>query len=129
MNGLEQLSPRAWRYEHVHEYLEICKKALAVTRAGGLVRLRWNEEALDLAGWQREFRKALDRRINLKADQAAGGRPAWRKLQPEYQRELRNDGRWINECARRGWRLRPPMNRFGTPEMQARYGRVLERGD
>lgn len=117
------MSAAAWSYEHVHDYLEICRRARAALDAGGRVRLRWNEEPMDDAAWRRAFRDALDRRINLKA----GTPPAWRKLDPSYQTELRRDARWINEWARSGRRLRPPMNRWGTAEIQARYAHVLAR--
>lgn len=64
----------AWHYAYVHEYLTVCRWAFAATPGGRPVRLAWNGPALDREGWRRAFRRALDRRITLKA----GPEPAWR---------------------------------------------------
>jgi hypothetical protein len=65
-----------WRYDHVHDYLSYVQPLLSLIRQGN--------DSVEARSWLREFRKALDRRINLKA-----GQPRWRKLCDSYQERLR----------------------------------------
>ncbi len=107
-------------YQHVGDYLAMCRRALAFTNAGGRVRLFWNSDYLDLAGWRREFRRALHRRINAKA----GGLPIGRRWCEPFQTELIRDCRWLREMSASGWRLRA-IPRFGTDIVQRQFGHRL----
>jgi len=83
-----------WRYEHVHFYLGYAQPRLAAIRAG--------ESSVDARVWLRDFRRALDRRINLKV-----GMPRWRKLCDSYLERLRGmkhvkDVEYLRDFARCG---------------------------
>jgi hypothetical protein len=78
---------KPWRYQHVDSYLRFIRLAREMTALGGAVQLFWSNPALDAQAWIQEFRTALDKRINLKA----GSPPRWRRLDPDYQAELRRD--------------------------------------
>lgn len=106
------------RYPDPGDYLALCKRAFAVTAAGGLVRLHWNGNDLDLHGWQQEFRRALNRRITGGASPNHRGRPM-RKLDALYQTGLLRDRRRIDDYARH--RIVHPCNRLETPELQKRF--------
>ncbi len=107
-------------YQHVGAYLALCRRALAFTNAGGRIRLFWNGDYLDLADWHREFRRALDCRINAKA----GGLPNGRRWQETFQTELIRDRRWLQEMSASSWRLRA-IPRFGTDVVQRRFGHLI----
>lgn len=71
------VSTAQWSYQHVHEYLSYVAPRLKAIRDG--------ENSINARQWLRDFRIALDRRINLKAE----SRPAWRKLCDSYQDRLK----------------------------------------
>lgn len=106
------------RYKDPGDYLALCKRAFAVTSAGGLVRLYWNSDYLDLDGWRREFQGALNRRISGTAPSNHRGQPM-RKLDALYQTGLVRDRRRIDDYVRH--RTVHPCNRLETPELQARF--------
>jgi hypothetical protein len=83
-----------WRYDHVHDYLTFVQPRLAAIQAGN--------DSVSARQWLREFRKALDRRINLKV-----GEPRWRKLSDSYLERLGNmrhvkDSAYLRNFARVG---------------------------
>lgn len=79
-------------YPNAGQYLAACRRAFATTKAGGTVRLFWSSPELDLAGWRREFIRALFARMDAKAGTVHKGR----KWDSDYQRHMMNDGRAIN---------------------------------
>jgi hypothetical protein len=91
------------------------------TVSDGAVRLEWGGREYDAEGWRRQFRKALDRRINLKA----GPEPPWRKLDPDYQRQLERDCRAIRDNRQR----RIALHQIATPELKRRFGHLISRWD
>lgn len=110
-----------WEYDHVHEYLTFCRWAFARTAAGHAVSLSWAGKELDAEGWRRAFRKALDRRINLKS----APEPCWRKLDDRYQVELARDCRAIRDHATK----RVAVHQITTPELRRRFGHIVSRWD
>jgi hypothetical protein len=112
-----QPSPALWKYSFVADYLALMRRGFAITRAGGHVRLGWAGADLDLQAFRREFRLALNRRINLKAGDDRETR--WRKWDHDYQIALRRDARRVNEYSSR--RIVDPINRLSTPELQRRF--------
>src|ERR1019366_2707649 len=66
-----------WRYQHVHDYLAFAQPRLqAISNC---------ENSVSARQWLRNFRIALDRRINLKT----GTTLKWRKLCDSYQERLK----------------------------------------
>jgi hypothetical protein len=65
-----------WHYDHVHDYLAFAQPRIEAIKAG--------TDTVDSRIWLRDFRKAMDRRINLKV-----GSPKWRKLSDGYLERLR----------------------------------------
>ena len=66
---------KPWTYQFVHDYLSFAQPRLNAIRHG--------ESNSNARIWLRDFRKALNRRINLKA-----GAPRWRKLCDSYLERL-----------------------------------------
>jgi hypothetical protein len=63
------------RYRFVHDYLAFVRWANATTAGGKTIALRsFNSPALDAAAWCKEFRLALDARINAKGGTTPRGR-------------------------------------------------------
>ncbi len=112
----------AWKYQYVHEMLGAYKRAFAILKAGGRIAMRWGESDLDLAGFQQEFRRALDRRINLKV---SDGKPRGRRDCYEYDIAAWRDSRRIREILTR--RIR--HYHFETAEARTRFGHLLARYD
>lgn len=88
------VSTAQWHYQHVHDYLGYVAPRLKAIRDG--------ENSVNAQIWLRDFRKALDRRINLKT-----GQPSWRKLCDSYQERLGNmrhvhDVGYLKDYARTG---------------------------
>ncbi len=113
--------PVGWHYRNAGDYLTIIRRIRAALDAGRLVQLYWSGPQLDSAGWQREFHKALDERINLKVGQPL----RWRKLAHTYQIELFRDQRKLREITLQ--RIR--HYQFATDEVHKRYGHRLARYD
>ena len=105
-----------WRYHKPGTYLAFARRAFEVTKAGGTVQLGWAGRQLDLQAFQREFRLALHRRINLKINIFHRGR----KHDPQYQVGLMRDRMRIQDYAEK--RVVHPCNRLETPELQKRFG-------
>src|SRR5208282_139127 len=89
------VSTAQWRYQHVHDYLGFIKPRLRAISAG--------ENGASARIWLRDFRHALDRRINLKT----GTVQSWRKLCDSYQERLANmrhvhDTSYLKDFARVG---------------------------
>lgn len=105
------------RYQHVSEYLAMCRRAFAHTAAGGRVRMGWAGREMDAAEWRREFLTALHRRITV-VPANHRGKPC-RKLDPLYQLGQMRDARRVNEYASR--RIVHPCNRLETAELQRRF--------
>jgi hypothetical protein len=101
---------------HLHSYLEFCRKAKVHTATGGHVQLFWNSRLLDAAGWHREFVSALFRRI----DDRAGIRPSGRKHTNEYQIGLMRDAQRLRDS-----HIRIRVFQFETPELRERFGHLL----
>ncbi len=110
-----------WTYRDPGLMLAFYRKAFAITAAGGTVRLSWAGRDLDAAGWRKNFRDALDRRINLKM----GPPPPWRKLDGLYQTNMERDARAIH--AYRQQRVR--FYHIATPELRKRFGHLMARHD
>ena len=102
-----------YRYRYHRDILALYKRAFAALKAGCKVRLYWNGEPMDLAGWRAEFAKALHRRIS-------GPQPLYRKLKPEWQTGMRRDRQRLQDIRRR---IR--VYQFETPEMRKRFGHLL----
>jgi len=109
-----------WEYDHVHEYLEWCKKAFTGLKAdpNAYVKTNWAGPRLDFEGLRREFVKALNKRINLKS-----GLVETRKWDSDYQRHLYRDQRIINDAARR---CRHGGSGPSTPELRKRFPQVVD---
>lgn len=113
-----QLEQQPWRYADGDtaaylRWVRCCREAFetqdrVVTRRAG--------HALTKAEWTAEFRRALDRRINLKV----GPEPLWRNLDPDYQMRLYRDRGWLEEIGR-GRRV----YQFDTELMRQRFGHLL----
>lgn len=112
----------AWQYQHVHVMLAAYKRAFAALKAGGRVSMRRGEDPLDLTGFRQEFRRALDRRINLKA---SDGQPRGRRDCYAYDIAAWRDSRRIREILTRPIR----HYQFETAEARARFGHLLARYD
>lgn len=115
-----------WHYRDAGLILRFYRWAFAETAAGRLIALSREDQYIgrgfDAEGWRREFRRALDRRINLKA----GSDPAWRKLDDLYQTELARDCRQIRDHATK----RIAVHQIMTPELRRRFGHIITtRGD
>jgi hypothetical protein len=106
-----------WQYRYVSEILAFYRRAREITEAGGTIRLSWAGRDYDAEGWRRQFRVALDRRINLKA----GPEPQWRKLGDLYQTELRRDA----DNIRRHHTQRLAIQQIMTPELRRRFGHLI----
>jgi hypothetical protein len=106
-----------WRYAHVRGYLRFCREMFRRTAAGESVRFEYGGRAYDVQAWRESFRKALDRRITLKAGPELG----WRKLDDQYQTALQRDCRAIRDHATR----RLAVHRLGTPELRRRFGHII----
>lgn len=106
-----------WQYRYVSEMLALYRRAREITEAGGTVRLSWAGRDYDAEGWRRQFRVALDRRINLKV----GPLPPWRKLDSLYQTELRRDCRRIRDASQH----RAALHQIMTPELRRRFGHLV----
>lgn len=63
------------RYAFVTDYLKWVKENNRLTSGGGRVRISWSGEPLDHSAWRREFRRALNRRINTKGAEEGRGNP------------------------------------------------------
>ncbi len=110
-----------WHYRNAGDYLAIVRRIRAALDAGTLVQLSWSGPQLNQEGWQREFHKALDERINLKV----GPPPRWRKLASTYQTELFRDQGKLREITLQ--RIR--HYQFATDEVRKRYHHRLARYD
>lgn len=110
-----------WQYAHVSKMLRFYRWAFAETTAGRTIQIDWAGQPLDAAGWRREFQRALDRRINLKA----GPPPPWRKLDDLYQTNLERDCRAIRDNRQQ----RIALHWLGTPELRERFGHLIEEYD
>ena len=110
-----------WTYQHVGTMLRFYRWAFAETAAGRTIALsragQYEGRGFDAEGWRRQFRRALDRRINLKA----GPVPAWRKLGEIYQTELRRDA----DNIRRHHTHRLAIHQIMTPELRRRFGHLI----
>lgn len=106
-----------WTYRHVGEILAFYRRAREITEAGGTVRLERFGREYDADGWRRQFRAALDRRINLKA----GPYPTGRKWDDDYQRNLERDCRAIRDKVRR----RVALHQLVTSELRRRFGHLI----
>jgi hypothetical protein len=106
-----------WTYQYVPEMLAFYRQARQITEVGGRIRLSWAGREYDAASWREQFRKALDRRINLKA----GPEPCWRKLDDLYQTELRRDA----DNIRRHRAQRLAIHQITTPELKRRFGHLI----
>lgn len=111
-----------WRYRHVHDYLAFVREARAILARGGRVRLHWAGRDLDADGFRRELRRALDSRINAKAEP---DRPRGRRDDPDHVRALRQDQRDLRDRVAR----RVRVYQFRTPEVRRRFGHLLARYD
>lgn len=74
-----------WHYDHAADYLAYAAPRLEAIRQG--------EDSVNARIWLRDFRKALDRRISLKA-----GLPQWRKMNDSYLERLRGMSHVHNEA-------------------------------
>jgi hypothetical protein len=110
-----------WQYQYVSEILAFYRRAREITEPGGTIRLQWGGRSYDAESWRRQFRVALDRRINLKA----GAQPCWRKLDDRYQTELRRDADNIRRCLNH----RMALHQIMTPELRGRFGHLISRWD
>lgn len=110
-----------WRYQHVGEILAFYRWARAETEAGRPIRLSWAGRSYDADGWRRQFRLALDRRINLKV----GPEPRWRKLDDRYQTEMERDCRAIRDKVQH----RSSLHQITTPELRRRFAHLISRWD
>lgn len=107
-------------YPEPGKYLAFARRCFDITEAGGSVRIFWNGEHLDYAGWRQEFRKALQARINLKARMLGELPPeTGRKHDPNYQAGLMRDARRIDSYVQ--FATVDPVNRLETPELQSRF--------
>lgn len=105
-----------WNYQHVRDYLAICRAAFSATAEGRRVRLSWAGRSLDAEGWRAEFRRALHRRINAKT-----AAPTGRKHDPDYQIRLVRDAQRVQNRVRGRVRI----YQFETPEVRARFSHLL----
>jgi hypothetical protein len=110
-----------WQYRYVSEMLAFYRRAREITEAGGTIRLEWGGRSYDAEGWHRQFRAALDRRINLKA----GPPPEWRKLDDHYQVEMIRDCQAIRDNQQR----RAALHQIITPELRRRFGHLISGWD
>lgn len=106
-----------WTYRDAGLMLRFYRWAFAETTAGRRVQMSWCGRSLDADGWRREFRRALDHRINLKT----GPYPSWRKLDDNYQRNLERDARAIRDRAQR----RAALHQLSTPELRRRFEHLI----
>lgn len=114
---------KLWEYQHVSDYLRFIKKAQAFFQANpdGQIKIFWSSRELDQEGFKKEFRKALDIRINLKGGMAQGSR----KYSDQYQVSLMRDARSIREWSSR----RVICYYLGTKELKKKYAHILIRED
>lgn len=110
-----------WTYRHVSAMLAFYRWAFAETAGGREIALsragQYEGRGYDAEGWRREFRRALDERINLKAAPP----PPWRKLDGLYQTELRRDCQRIRDNRQR----RIALHQITTPELRRRFGHLI----
>ena len=118
-----QLKQQPWRYADGNtaaylRWVRSCREAFhtqdrVLTQRAG--RVQTKDE------WTSDFRRALDRRINLKV----GPEPLWRNLDPDYQMRLYRDRGWLEEIGRNR-----RVYQFDTELMRRRFGHLLaRRGD
>jgi hypothetical protein len=117
---------KLWDYKHVDGYLRWAKAAFAFAKAGGRVRLHRWDEPIGLDEFRREFRRALNKRINLKGGRDLrsvlnhNGRRA-RKFDQDYETSFYRDQRRVRDIILT--RLR--VYQFETREVRARFGHLL----
>lgn len=107
-------------YPEAGRYLRSMQKGFRITRSGGTVALFRFGEQLDAEGFRAMFCEALERRIMLKG----GTAPVGRKTDSDYERGLIQDRRDIDDYRQR--RIRIGSNRFRTPEIQKRFGHLID---
>ena len=107
-------------YKEPGTYLALVRAADSALNAGKRVRLHWSSKSLDRAGWIREFRAALNKRINAKTRAASLGR----KDSDDYLASARRDQRRLHD--KLVDRVRVSMPRFETDEVQRRFGHLIE---
>lgn len=110
------------RYPEPAGYVAAWKRGQEITRSGNTVTLSWNGPALDAHAFDREMRRALDRRINERAGLAPDG-GSGRKWHPEYQYRMMRDGWRLNDRAR----TRVRVYDLDTPELRRRLAHRLNR--
>lgn len=114
-----------WHYRDAGLMLRFYRWAFAETAAGRQIALsragQYEGRGYDAESWRREFRRALDERINLKA----GPPPRWRKLGSVYQTELRRDCWAIRDNRQKRIALRQII----TPDLRRRFGHLISRWD
>lgn len=103
------------------KWVRLCQEAFA---QGKRVRTRWTDSynGMDYEEWRREFRQALDRRINDKGGIVQRGR----KYDYLYQLNMQRDQRALHDYTQR--RIRG-VYRLSTPELQKRFGHLLPSWD
>lgn len=121
--------PAHWHYRNAGDYLTVQRKVRAALAVGRSVRVgEWpGHDVTTLAQWRDETRRALDRRINLKAGLASTGAPAgrhgWervpRKWEDDYQRSLVRDCNTLHDYLQR--RIVRRGSGFETREMRKRF--------
>ena len=113
-------------YPHAGWYLGKWRDAYRRCDAGERLRLTWAGEEHDAVSIRREFRAALERRINSKAALQSGqAEPTSGKHDPQYQADLRADVHELRRLVQH--RVLPPMYRWRTALVQRRYGPLLDR--
>lgn len=106
-----------WRYEHVGDMLWAYRHTFERLKAdeNARVRMFWSSEPLDLAGYRKEFVKALHRRITRKVQAVAT-----RKMSSDYETRSRRDKYRLRDISRR---IR--VYQFETEEVRRRFGHLL----
>lgn len=113
------------RYRFVGEYLAFVRQAFATTAAGGTVKLSWCNPSLDATGWRREFRSALNNRINAKG----GVEPMSRYCPPNLNPAYNYSGFVRDQQRLKDIRRRVRVYQFETRAVRERFGHLLSSYD
>lgn len=107
------------RARNPRAFLRMIRLARSVVARGGTVTTWWGGAPLDEAGFRREHRAMLERWITARG----GPAPAWRKLDPDYQRAQLQDCLDIRSRTARRVRIGPRQLR--TPELRRRFSDLI----
>lgn len=107
------------RIRNPRAFLRAIRLARAVVARGGTVTTWWGGAPLDAAGFRQAYQAMLDRWITARG----GPQPAWRKLDPDYQRAQLQDCLDIRRHATQRVRIGPRQLR--TRELRRRFAHAI----